>query len=131
MERFRFQREESMRKCPRCEINYMRDNEEICSVCSGKVSPRTSKSGSKTFYAMGLKNGDIIEFIFNPGVKAKIDGESTVWFEEKEWHLTPLMKELCKRTGIRDNFGSGFEVFRFDNQDCNLYDRWNRYNSFH
>ncbi len=117
-----------MKKCPRCELNYIQDNEELCSVCQKEKSPQNSKDGAKNFYGMGLKYGDTIEFIFNPVFKPTIYSENTVWFEDKQWHLTPLMQELCKRQKIRTNFGSGFEVFRFDNNDYNLYNRWNRYN---
>ena len=118
-----------MKKCPKCELNYIKDDEEICSICKEQIFPSSSKSDSKTFYSMGLKYGDQIEFIYNTEFKPTIYSENTVWFEDKEWHLTPLMTELCKRTKMRTNFGSGFEVFRFDDKDISLYTRWNRYNN--
>ncbi len=86
------------------------------------------KSKIKTFYSMGLKDGDIIEFTVDPQYKATVSGERTVMFENKEYFLTPLAYLLLKRIGQDIQIGSGFEVFRFDNKDKNLYSRWDRLN---
>lgn len=92
----------------------------------GKKAPR------KTFYSMGIKNGDIIEFTLDPKYKATVCGERTVMFENKEYFLTPLGILLLQRIGHSEEqarqLGSGFGVFKFDSQDDNLYDRWERLN---
>ena len=92
----------------------------------GKKAPR------KTFYSMGIKNGDIIEFTFVPQYKATVCGERTVMFENKEYFLTPLGVLLLQKVGQSEEqarqLGSGFGVFKFDDNDKNLYDRWERLN---
>jgi len=86
------------------------------------------KAPPKTFYSMGLKDGDTIEFIPDPQFKAIVSGERTVMFEEQEYLLTPLTNMLCERIGHRTNIASGFDTFRYDDQDRNLYMRWCRLN---
>ena len=53
-------------------------------------------------------------------------------FENKEYFLTPLGILLLQRVGHSEEqarqLGSGFGVFKFDSQDNNLYDRWERLN---
>ena len=86
------------------------------------------KSPFKTFYSMGIKDGDVIEFTLDPQYKATVCGERTVMFENKEYFLTPLAFLLLKRVGHENQLGSGFEVFKYDNKDKNLYSRWDRMN---
>lgn len=86
------------------------------------------KSPFKTFYSMGIKDGDVIEFILDPQYKATVCGERTVMFENKEYFLTPLAFLLLKKVGHEYQLGSGFEVFKYDNKDKNLYSRWDRMN---
>jgi len=83
----------------------------------------------KTFYSMNLKDGNIIEFALDPQFKAEICGERLVMFEGKQWFLSPLTGELLKRIDKNLAVGSGFEVFRYDNKDKSLYDRWHRINN--
>jgi len=91
------------------------------------------KSKFKTFYSMGIKDGDTIEFTLDPQYKATVCGERTVMFENKKYFLTPLGVVLLQRIGKSEEYarslGSGFEVFKFDNQDNNLYARWQRLNA--
>ena len=118
-----------MKKCPKCELNYINDEDELCDVCKGEIlGSQNTKQGRKTFAAMGLSKGQQIEFIFHSEVKATIYSNDTVWFESKEWHLTPLMEHLSKRFKLGLTLGSGFEAFRYDEQDVNLYKRWERLN---
>jgi transcriptional antiterminator len=91
-----------------------------------KATPTDMKERTKTFYEMDLKDGDKIQFIFDPKITAKIVSERTVLFDGKEWNMTPLMQELCTRTKQKTTYGSGFEVFKFDDKDPTLYVRWYR-----
>ena len=116
----------SYKICPICELVPISDNEERCSVCSPKVAD--THNDSKTFYSMGLAMGDTIEFILEPKYKAVISGERTVRFENKEWRLTPLMQYLGGKIDKKLTTGSGFECFRYDDRDKNLYTRWEKLN---
>src|SRR5690554_3940471 len=49
------------------------------------------------FYSRGIKDGDVIQFIDDPNIKAVVQGERTVIFENKTWYLSPLVKELYTR----------------------------------
>jgi len=87
------------------------------------------RSPIKTFSSMGLKNGDVIEFVRDPQFKAVVSGDRTVSFENKEWLLSPLAWYLCEKIGQHCGYGSGFEAFRYDNKDSNIYTRWDRMNN--
>ena len=71
------------------------DNVEIAS----EVNPGTKRKASQRFdfYSRGIKDGDVIQFIDDPNVKAVVQGERTVIFENKTWYLSPLVKELYTR----------------------------------
>jgi len=93
------------------------------------VSLKDKKAPIKrTFTSMGLNSGDVIEFLFEPKFKATISGERTVNFEGKEWLLSALGIELYERIERRVTFGSVFDVFKYDDKDRNLNDRWRRFN---
>lgn len=107
-------------------------NEKHISQTAPTQKQQGKKSRLKTFYSMGMKDGDIIEFIHDPQYKATVCGERTVLFENKEYFLTPLGVMLLQRYGQSEEqarqLGSGFEVFKFNNEDNNLYSRWQRLN---
>ncbi len=71
------------------------DNVEI----ANEVNPGTKRKASQRFdfYSRGIKDGDVIQFIDDPNVKAVVQGERTVIFENKTWYLSPLVKELYTR----------------------------------
>jgi hypothetical protein len=116
------------RKCPRCEDNYITEEEELCRICIADSMPKQRKQPNKTFYGMGLRLGDVIEFIHDKKYTAVISGEDTVRLDGREMNITQAMYELYTRIGKKCTIGSGFEVFRFDDQDPNLYSRWDRLN---
>lgn len=49
------------------------------------------------FAKKGIKQGDVIEFIPDPTITAIVRGKRVVWFEDKEWYLSPLVRELMDR----------------------------------
>lgn len=118
-----------MKKCPACELNYIQNDEEMCTVCLQEHEHRNfdGRLERKTFLYMGLHSGQQIEFLYNPKVKATIATDRTVTFEGKEWTMQALMDHLSDRYHLNLTNGSGFEMFRYDDQDKNLYLRWERY----
>lgn len=117
-----------MKKCPKCELNWIQDNEDICICCEPKLSATHEKA--ITFYKLGLKCGEYITFTKDPQYKAKIIDEMTLLFEDKEYKITPLGQMLLKRIGNPryEQLGSGFGVFKYDEQDRNLVYRYLRLN---
>ena len=118
-----------MKKCPVCELNYIQEDEEMCAVCLQEHENRNfdDRLERKTFSYMGLRNGQQIEFLYDPKVKATIATDRTVKFEGQELTMQALMEKLSDRYNLNLTNGSGFEVFRYDDQDKNLYLRWERY----
>lgn len=57
-----------MKKCPKCEINYINDNENLCSICSGS---QTSSSSNK-HYVTGDSN------IFDEALSIRIKAQMSV-----------------------------------------------------
>ena len=116
----------NLKKCDICELNYINLHEERCQSCTPKTTDHNLDR--KTFQSMGLDVGQEIFYIHDPKIKVKITGERTVLFEGKEWYTTPLVAELYKRAGKNPTIGSGFECFKIDDHDKNLYLRWERMN---
>lgn len=87
---------------------------------------KRTMSPIKTFYSMGLKNGDEIEFIPNAEYKATINSNRTVLFENQEYFLTTLAVMLLKREKGENasSIGSGFEMFRSVGESKSLYTKW-------
>lgn len=57
------------------------------------------------FYSRGLKAGDVIKFVGDNSVTAIVSNERQVLFEEEQWFLSPLVKELYTR--MRNVYPSG------------------------
>lgn len=57
------------------------------------------------FYSRGLKVGDVIKFVGDNSVTAVVSNERQVLFEEEQWFLSPLVKELYTR--MRNVYPSG------------------------
>lgn len=87
---------------------------------------KRAMSPIKTFYSLGLKNGDEIEFIPNNKYKATINSNRTVMFEDQEYFLTTLAIMLLKRENgdNASSIGSGFEMFRSVGESKSLYTKW-------
>ena len=119
-----------MKKCSKCDLNWINDDEEFCSECCPKIL--NHKSDNKDFYSMGLKTGDEIIFILEPKYKAKICSDRKVIFEGNEYSVTNLAYKLAlkigmsKKQAINTSLG-GFGCFKFDDKDKHLYERYERY----
>lgn len=118
-----------MKKCPKCELNWIQDNEDICYLCEPQIPQHKEKA--ITFYDLGLKVGDYIIFTKDEKYKAKIISDKTILFENEEYRITPPGQLLLKRIGNPKymQLTSGFGVFKFDNQDRNLVYRYLRLNN--
>jgi len=46
------------------------------------------------FYSRGLKDGDIITLVGDTTINAVVIGPRQVLFENQEWYLSPLAREL-------------------------------------
>lgn len=57
------------------------------------------------FYSRGLKAGDAIRFVGDESITAIVSNERQVLFEEEQWFLSPLVKELYTR--MRNVYPSG------------------------
>lgn len=111
------------------EIIYFGDNQT-----EQKSIKNHSKKPPRTFYNMGIKDGDTIYFIPAPQYKATVCGERTVMFENKEYFLSTLGYTLAKRMGkseqeARNIYSGGFGNFKFNDEDIHLYARSERINS--
>ena len=115
-----------MKRCPKCELNWIQDDEEICYLCEPHI-PDT-KANAITFYELDLKSGDVIEFTKDSRYKATIIDERTLRFENENYTHTKLGVLLLKRIGNSkaEQLGSGLGVFKYDDQDKNLVYRYLR-----
>ena len=97
-----------MKKCPKCEFNYINDNEELCSLCK-KDNNLQSNNSSKD------NNKDKVERFLLPYLK-KLSQDKLESFTKKEESYTmfkinlPLLiecknidKDHCKKEVIVDN----------------------------
>ena len=80
------------------------DNVEV--LKSDKAHSKKKISQRFDFYARGIKDGDVIEFIEDPTIKAVVQGDRTVIFENETWYLSPLVRELYTRIGNVNSSGS-------------------------
>ncbi len=49
------------------------------------------------FYSRGLKDGDVIKFIGDESITTIVAGDRHVLFENEQWLLSPLVRELYTR----------------------------------
>lgn len=52
-----------------------------------------------SFYKKGIQNGEIVTFIPDPTVQAKVVGEREVEYQGKTWKLSGLVRELFRARG--------------------------------
>ncbi len=71
------------------------DNVEILN--NESIETKRKISQRFDFYSRDIKDGDVIQFIDDSNIKAVVQGERTVIFENKSWYLSPLVKELYTR----------------------------------
>lgn len=93
---------------------------------------KDKKAQIKTFYSMGLKDGDVVSFTLDTNYKATVCGERTLMFENKEYFTTTLARILALKIGkneqdARNIACGGFGCFKYDDEDKHLYERYERY----
>ncbi len=69
-----------------------------------------------SFYAKGLKKGDMITFIKDKKEKAKVSGEREVEYQGHIWKLSPLVRYLFENRGEVNKSGAyqGAAYFEFN-----------------
>jgi len=71
-----------------------------------EVSESRKQSKLFSFYRKGLKDGDIITFIDDENITAKVCGERDVEFEGQKYKLSPLTRKLYEQMGKLNNSGA-------------------------
>ena len=71
------------------------DNVEVSKEV--RIGSKRKVSQRFDFYSRGLKNGDIIKFIGDESITAMVTSERYVLFENEQWLLSPLVRELYTR----------------------------------
>lgn len=81
---------------------------------------------SFSFKKINIPAGSIIEFVEDNNIKAIVNGNKTVAFENKTWHLSQLVRELKTRNGTNTNSGAyqGSCYFTFNGEK--LFDIWQK-----
>ncbi len=77
-----------------------------------QVSESRRQSRLFSFYKKGLKNGDIVTFIDDKNIVARIVGEREVEFEGQKYKLAPLTRKLYERMG-RVNASGAYQGARY------------------
>lgn len=72
------------------------DNIEVKIKQNGIQQPRAQVF---SFYAKGVKNGDIVTFVDDPNIKAVVISDRQVLFEDQTWYLSRLTAEIYRRSG--------------------------------
>lgn len=67
------------------------DNIEVKIKQNGIQQPRAQVF---SFYAKGVKNGDVVTFVDDPNIKAVVVSNRQVLFEDQTWYLSRLTAEL-------------------------------------
>jgi len=80
------------------------DNVEVSKEV--RIGSKRKVSQRFDFYSRGLKNGDIINFIGNESITAIVTSERHVLFENDQWLLSPLVRELFSRVGNVNSSGA-------------------------
>lgn len=80
------------------------DNVEVSKEV--RIGSKRKVSQRFDFYSRGLKNGDIINFIGNDSITAIVTSERHVLFENDQWLLSPLVRELFSRMGNVNSSGA-------------------------
>lgn len=106
-----------------CDIKLLLGDEAITELYGDNVAVDTTTTvGKKTkgeifdFYKKGLKDGDIIHFIYDRSITAIVAGNRQVLFEGSLWYLSPLTREIYERKGSVSQSGSyqGPAFFEFN-----------------
>ena len=68
------------------------------------------------FYKKGLKENDIITFIYDSLIQAIVANNRQVYYEGEKWYLSALVKEIYSRKGNVNNSGAyqGPAYFEFN-----------------
>lgn len=68
--------------------------------------PRAKSSQRFDFYSRGLKIGDVITFIGDSSITAVVASDRHVIFENNQWLLSPLVREIYTRLGNVNSSGA-------------------------
>ena len=71
-----------------------------------EVSESRKQSKLFSFYRKGLKDGDIITFIDDENIIAKVCGERDVEFKGQKYKLSPLTRKIYEQMGKLNNSGA-------------------------
>lgn len=71
-----------------------------------KISEVRTQSGLFSFYKKGLKNGDLVTFVKDKNITAKICGEREVEYEGQIWKLSPLTYKIFEQKGDLNTSGA-------------------------
>ncbi|MBX3311743.1 MAG: DUF262 domain-containing protein [Microbacteriaceae bacterium] len=84
-----------------------------------------SGEGSSQFDSRQILNqliGETIHFVSNPALTAQVLSDSKVLFEDKEWSLSPLTRELKQREGDSNKSGAYQGALHWSWDDTRLVD---------
>jgi len=71
-----------------------------------EISESRKQSELFSFYKKGLKNGDIITFIDDENITAKVCGEREVEFEGQKYKLSPLTRKIYEQMSRVNDSGA-------------------------
>jgi len=80
------------------------DNVEVLKTDQSQTKRKVSQRFD--FYSRGIKDGDVIEFVDDSSIKAVVQGERTVFFENEIWYLSPLARLIHERKGTVNSSGA-------------------------
>ncbi|ADV34567.1 hypothetical protein MBIO_0487 [Mycoplasmopsis fermentans PG18] len=91
-------------------LELMGDNVEV------HTKEKTKRGEPFDFYSRGLKDGDVVSFIENSNIKAIVESNKTVYFENQSWSLSGLTREIYTRKGKVNSSGAyqGPKYFQFN-----------------
>lgn len=87
-----------------------------------EVSESRKQSELFSFYKKGLKNGDIITFIDDKSITAKVCGEREVEFGGQKYKLSPLTRKIYEQMGKVNDSGAYQGARYFTYKDKRLTD---------
>ena len=71
-----------------------------------EISKIRKQTARFSFYKKGLKDGDVVVFIEDKSITAKVCGEREVEYKEQIWRLSPLTYMLYEQKGVLNASGA-------------------------
>ena len=87
-------------------VEYWNEGKVVVASDMNEDNGKRKWGGLFSFYGKGLKDGDVIRFIYDDNITAIVSGERNVEFENKSWKLSPLVFELFKRRNELNESGA-------------------------